>query len=283
MADGVPAIGGKSRQRIGVAATPQMLGLSLPPLKIIHAVKSREAAAAGAMPGTWEYKRRNLGPTVDVIFLAQKNIRVYQVRDGEKVQTRCASSDGVVPIMDAPVPQSDRCATCERAVWTDVVKDGKPVLRSDGSGRVKQNPPDCTSGFAFLGILTDDSPFPASPFWFVCKGTAEKPAREFLKEWDSQGMSALFEWRVRLGLDEDRSGGLTWYLPTFKVIETYPLERFMPAYEAASQIEYVHFIGRDVVEDDEPVRDVTPPRRGGGQAVGFRDDVPPPGDEDFGL
>lgn len=283
MGEGVPAIGGK-RTRIGVAATPQQLGLSLPPLKIIHAVKSREQAAAGAMPGTWEYKRRNLGPTVDVIFLSQKNIRVYQVRDGEKVQTRCASSDGIVPIPDAPVRQADHCQTCPRSVWNDLYKDGKPVLRSDGSGRVKQTPPDCNSGFAFLGIMTEDSPFPASPFWFVCRGTAEKPAREFLKEWDSQQMSALFEWRVRLSLEEDRSGGLVWYLPAFSVVETYPLEKFLPAYQAAAEIEYVHFIGRDVVEDDEqPARDVTPPRGGGGQAVGYRDDVPPPSDEDFGL
>lgn len=278
MADGgVPAIGGK-RQRIGVAATPQMLGLSLPPLKIIHAVKSREAAAAGALPGTWEYKRRNLGPTVDVVFLSQKNIRVYQVRDGDKVATRCASSDAVVPIAEAPVPQAPKCAVCERAVWTDIPGKFRP------DGRPKQAPPDCTSGFAFLGIMTEDSPFPASPFWFVAKGTAEKPAREFLKEWDAQGMSALFEWRVRLGLEEDRSGGLTWYLPTFTVIETYPLDKFLPAYQAAAEIEYVHFIGRDaVVDEDEPARDVTPTRGRGGQTVGYRNDVPPPTDEDFGL
>src|SRR5215471_6090325 len=141
MAD-VPAAMARGRQRIGVAATPQQLGLTIPPLKIVHQVKSRDQAAAGALPGTWEYRKRNLGEAVDVIFLAQKNIRSYQVRDGEKVATRCASSDGIVPIPDAPVRQAERCATCPRSLWVDVLKDGRQVLKPDG--RPKQEPPDCT-------------------------------------------------------------------------------------------------------------------------------------------
>jgi hypothetical protein len=280
-AGGVPATLGKSRQRIGVAATPQQLGLSIPPLKILHQIKSREQAQAGALPGTWEYRKRNLGEVVDVIFLAQKNVRTYQIRDHDKVQTRCASSDGIVPIPEAPVPQAATCASCERAVWTDIVKNGQVVLRSDGSGRAKQAPPDCTSGFAFLGIFTDESPFAAQPFWLVCKGTAEKCARDFLREWDNQGKTALFEWRVRLSLQEDRSGGLVWYLPVFQMVEEYPLDRFMPAYQAASALEYVHFIGRDAIPDDEDER--PPVRPGGAPAVGYRDDVPPPTDDDLGL
>jgi hypothetical protein len=275
---GVPTtLGGKGRQRLGVAATPQQLGLTIQPLKILHTVKSREAFAAGARPGTFEFKKRNLGEHVDLIFLLQKNVRVYQVRDHDKVQTLCASVDGIVPIAEAPVPQAERCGICPRAAWTDQIKDGQVVLRKDGSGRPKQDPPDCTSGFAFLAIFTEESPFAGNPCWFLCKGTAEKPAREFLREWDSQGMTALFEWRVRLGLQEDRSGGLVWYLPTFQVIETYPLERWMPAYEAARSVEYVHFIGRDAIEveeDERPVRPASAP------AAGWRDDAPPPSDDD---
>jgi len=280
----VPATLGRSRQRLGVAATPQQLGLAIPPLKIKHQIKTREEAAAGAVPGTWEYRRRNLGPTVDVVFIKQVNLRVYQVRDGDKVATRCASNDGLVPIPDAPVPQADRCATCARANWTDVLDaQGRPVLRKDGSGRAKQDPPDCTSGFGFLGILDDTTPFPGSPFWLVCKGTAEKPAREFLREWDAQGKTALFEWKVRLGLQEDRSGGLVWYLPVFTPVETFPLERFMPAYEAASGVDYVHFIGRDQVETEDDERPALRAPQGGGTPAGFRDDVPPPTDDDLGL
>lgn len=279
---GVPATLGKSRQRLGVAATPQQLGLTIPPLKIRHTVKGRQEYAQGARPGTYEFKRRSLGETVDVVFLSQKNVRSYIVRDGEKAATRCASSDGIVPIPDAPVKQADHCAVCARSAWTDVIgKDGKPVLRNDGSGRTKQDPPDCTSGYAFLGIFTEETPFPAQPFWFLCKGTAERMAREFLKEWDSQGMTALFEWRVRLGLQEDRSGGLVWYLPTFEVVETYPLEKFMPAYRASEAVEYVHFIGRDSIEVEDDERPVSPGRPA---LAAPRDDTPPPTDDDaWGL
>ncbi len=280
---GIPATLGRSRQRLGVAATPQQLGLTIPPLKIRHSVKGRQDYAAGARPGTYEFKKRSLGETVEVIFLSQKNVRSYQVRDGEKVATRCASSDGLVPIPDAPVRQAEHCAICPRAAWTDVVKDGKVVLRSDGSGRAKQDPPDCSSGFAFLGIFTEDSPFPAQPFWFLCKGTAERMARDFLREWDSQGMTALFEWRVRLGLQEDRSGGLVWYLPTFEVVETYPLERFMPAFEASKGVEYVHFIGRDAIEIEEDERPL-PAGRPALAAPRDGADAPPPTDDDaWGL
>ena len=278
MAEGVPATFGKSRQRLGVAATPQQLGLTIPPLRIKHAVKTREEIAAGVLPGTWEFRKRNLGPTVDVVFLAQKNIRTYQVRDGERVQTRCASSDGVVPIPEAPVPQAATCAACPRAVWEDVVKDGRVVFKPEG--RPKQTPPDCTSGYAFLGLLMEEAT-PGQPCWLVCKGTAERPAKEFLREWDAQGHTGLFEWRVRLELKEDRSGGLTWYLPTFTVVEEYPLEKYMAAYEYAAGIEYVHFIGRDQVDDEDGgrPRDVTPRVTN----AGFRDDVPPPTDDDLGI
>lgn len=277
----VPTTLGRSRQRLGVAATQAQLGLTIQPLKIKHSVKSREEIAAGVRPGTWEFKKRNLGETVDLVFILQKNVRVYQRRDHDKVQTLCASSDGIVPIIEAPVPQAERCAGCPRAAWTDRMKNGVVVLRTDGSGRAAQDPPDCTSGFAFLGLFTEESPFAGQPCWFLCKGTAEKQARDFLREWDSQGLTALFEWRVRLGLQEDRSGGLVWYLPTFTVVQTFPLERWMPAYEAAKGVEYVHFIGRDAVEveeDDRPVRPSSAP------ALGFRDDAPAPSDDDaFGL
>jgi hypothetical protein len=264
MADVPMTLPGVGPQKLGMDVSPARLGLLIPPLTIQHSV-DREQARKGLEPGTWTYRNHSLGEQVDVTFLKVTEVRQYDKREGKRRQTLCASADGRVPIPEIRHPKNDECETCPFSLWTDVVDEAGNVVIDPKTGNVKRKAPDCDLVYAFLGLVQE------RPFWY--RSTTAKKNRAntqaFLRDFQADTeIRALFEWVVRLSLVKDDR----FYCPVFEVVATRPFAEHAALFEQVRTVQYVPFLGRDVIEpeEDEP-RDVTPPGPQG---------VPPPEDLD---
>ncbi len=231
--------------KAGVNVPPKRVGLRVPLLKMVHKADSKEAIDRGELPGTFRYGDRVLGDQVTVVFLKVDDVRHYDVTvDANKPpRTLCASHDGQVPVPEIEEPQAPECFGCEHAQWRNGV-DPK-------SGKTKRVPPPCKSGFAFLGVLPD---LDFAPFWFLCQGTAEKPAANFVRGFLSDPTTkALSQWKVSLTAERQQAqtGGLSWYTPVFAVRETLAVDAFASFVEAAKDVPFTFFLSQGDAERND--------------------------------
>jgi hypothetical protein len=252
------------RQKVGVNVPPEVRGLRIPILQVIHKIETQEDFKAGKRPGWFTYGKNTVIEKPRVVFLKVDHGRRYATKnDRDQVRTLCGSGNGIVPLPQVPKPPSKTCAACPFGQWETSETEINPR-----TGEHKRIPPDCDEGRVFLGILLDRD---GAPLWYPNFNTARPPCDEFINRFSMDpDVSALHQWVVELSTRPEKTG-FTWYLPVFTVVEVLPLERNAKLYEAAKELVWAPLLNR-----------------GGGRAVeepelrdDHVDDVPPPTDDDI--
>lgn len=225
-----------AHEKRGVHVRQSRLGQRWPTMRLIHKITTSQEAQQGYVPGAYlvgygQGARVLVAPTV--VPLTAREFRQYDRTEGGKFVTLCTSSNGVKPSSDVANPPAPVCTQCPLGEWGK----GDMNLRT---GKPRAIPPVCQEGIVFLLAVRD---LDNALAWFPCRGTAAKPAMEFVRAYMSdQVIMALHEYSLQLGATAITSGGLSWYTPTFNVVETQAAATYDPMYQVHRETMYLPFL-----------------------------------------
>jgi len=255
MGETLPAVLGRTTVMEGLEDfSPRDLGLQPAELRIKH--KKQKRGEKGE-PGQFFFTDAKdvYYDSVRVVLLKATKARIFYEGKFPKRRIVCASCTGLEPMAEIAAPKAPQCVDpsthqplCAYAEWTD--NPEKPD---------KRLPPKCGGIIAFLGVRPDAGD---APFFFVCGGTAEQPAREFMGSAHKiPGFTKLRSAVITLTTLEKSREGSTYYIPTFTAEVDPSLDaRYRALYEVARDVIWVPPLltgGGEEKAGEEP-KDVTP-------------------------